>query len=260
MLTQLADVARGAGLKVREVDGWRTRGRPGSFAPVGVLWHHTATGPTVRDDVVQRLLVIGRSDLSGPLAQLGLERDGTVVVIAAGRANHGGVARASGTVGAGDANALYIGIEAYNSGVGEPWPQAQYDAYVRLTAALCQHVTGNSAQTVRGHRETSVTGKIDPAGIDMDRARARVAATIEGEQDDMADEKTQQTLGSILANTERLLEQTRVDREADRRNRQEVRGRLRTLAQAVRRRSTKDQADGLAEDLDKLADALDEAS
>jgi hypothetical protein len=81
-------------------------------------------------------------------------------------------------VAAGDGNVLYVGIEAMNDGIGEHWPAEQVDAYVLLCAALCVFVTGNSAQTVRAHRETSVTGKIDPAGIDMDVFRARVAAKI----------------------------------------------------------------------------------
>lgn len=172
----LPDILRDAGLKVHVVDGWRDRYRPvGHFKPVGVLCHHTATKVTSKDSDVVNLLVRGRSDLPGPLCQLGLARDGTVYVIAAGRANHAGKARSNGTVAAGDGNTLYIGIEAFNDGVGEPWPGVQYDAYVKLCAVLCKRVTGNSVQTVRGHKETSVTGKIDPT-FDMDTFRARVAA------------------------------------------------------------------------------------
>ncbi|MEO6203792.1 MAG: N-acetylmuramoyl-L-alanine amidase [Mycobacteriales bacterium] len=170
---------RDAGLKVSEVPGWRTRGRPaatGGFAPVGVLAHHTATTARTDDANVVALLVRGRSDLPGPLCHLGLARDGTVYVIASGRANHAGRARPSGTVAGGDGNSLYIGIEAFNDGVGEKWPAVQYDAYVRLAAALCA-LTGNSAETVRGHKETSVTGKIDPR-FDMGAFRARVKAAM----------------------------------------------------------------------------------
>ena len=179
-LTDLADVLRAAGLKVVEIDGWKTRGRPastGGFDPVGVLCHHTATSVRSSDANVLALLRNGRSDLPGPLCNLGLGRDGTVYVIAAGRANHGGKAKASGTVAAGDANSLYIGIEAFNDGVGEKWPAVQYDAYVKVCAALCAKVTGNSAATVRGHKETSVTGKIDPT-FDMGAFRDRVAAAL----------------------------------------------------------------------------------
>lgn len=174
------------GLTVVEIDGWYERGRPastGDFNPVGCLVHHTASASNGRNAIP--LLVQGRSDLEGPLCHLSLDRQGIVYVVAAGRANHAGQAKASGTVAGGDGNVLYIGIEAQNLGTGERWPQAQYDAYVRLCAALCVEVTGNSANTVRAHRETSVTGKIDPAGptpyegsFDMDKFRARVASDI----------------------------------------------------------------------------------
>lgn len=177
-LTNLADVLRAEGLKVEEVYGWKTRGRPksaGGFDPVGVACHHTATYKGTPDRNVVQLLVNGRPDLPGPLCQLGLGRDGTVYVIAAGRGNHAGSAKSSGTVAAGDGNSLYIGIEAFNDGRGEPWPQVQYDAYVKLCAVLCLKVTGNSVNTVRGHKEISLTGKIDPT-FDMDRFRTAVAA------------------------------------------------------------------------------------
>lgn len=169
---------REVGLKVVEVPGWQTRGRPqstGDFDPVGVLCHHTATGKDWADQRVVDMLVKGRSDLPGPLSQLGLARDGTVYVVASGRCNHAGVAKPSGTVAGGDGNRLYIGIEAFNDGVGEPYPQAQYDAYVLLAAVLSVEVTGNSVNTVRAHKETSTTGKPDPR-FDMDKFRAQVAA------------------------------------------------------------------------------------
>lgn len=171
---------RAAGLNVKTMPGWEKRGRPsGGFAPVGVLCHHTATGKNSSDANVLNLLKNGRSDLPGPLCQIGLARDGTVWMVAAGRANHAGKAKASGTVAAGDGNRLYIGIEAFNDGRGEPWPKAQYDAYVKLCDFLCREITGNSAKTVRGHKETSVTGKIDPT-FDMDAFRDRVAARLSG--------------------------------------------------------------------------------
>ena len=217
-LTNLADVARGAGLKVVEVDGWKTRGRPastGGFNPVGVLCHHTATSVKSSDANVVALLRNGRSDLPGPLCHYGLGRDGTVYVIAAGRANHGGTAKASGTVAAGDGNHLYIGIEAFNDGVGEKWPAAQYDAYVRLCAALCAKVTGNSAATVRGHKETSATGKIDPT-FDMGEFRERVAAALAPAPSKPAApkptnvSKARQLINKALGNAKRPARQTRL--------------------------------------------------
>src|SRR4051795_12520666 len=87
------------GLKVVEVDGWYDRGRPsstGELNPVGVLCHHTATTKSTSITNVLKLLRVGRSDLPGPLCQFSLGRDGTVYVVAAGRANHAGKAKTSG--------------------------------------------------------------------------------------------------------------------------------------------------------------------
>ena len=166
-LPWLADVLRDAGCKVREVPGWKGRGKD-LAAVQGVVWHHTATGPSWSNDRVDELLRIGRADLAGPLSQLGLDRDGTFVVVADGKANHNGY----GTWG----NAS-IGIEAYNNGVGEAWPAVQIAAYDRGTAAICRHLKLAATQ-VRGHKETDPNRKIDPAGIDMDQARQRVASLI----------------------------------------------------------------------------------
>lgn len=176
----LPSILRSAGLTVVEVDGWQTRGRPpskGDFDPVGVLCHHTATGPKTSNASVVKLLVNGRSDLPGPLCHFGLARNGTVYIIASGRANHAGKAKASGTVSAGDGNALYIGIEAFNDGVGEKWSNTQMEAYALLAAVLSVKITKNSYKTVRGHKETSVTGKIDPT-FNMTDFRTRVAGKI----------------------------------------------------------------------------------
>lgn len=187
--SDLADAARKSGLKVVELDGWRTRGRPtstGDFDPSGILCHHTGS-PSSTLAYALWMATEGRSDLPAPLCQIALGADGTVYICAAGRANHAGAARASGPMPAGDGNAIYIGIEAMNAGTGQ-WTEAQYDAYVRLVAALCAHY-GWDASRVRAHRETSVTGKPDPAGIDMDVFRRQVAARIENpEEDDVSAE------------------------------------------------------------------------
>lgn len=180
-----------SGLRVVLLPGWKERGRPGSFAPHGVLVHHTGSTSNERS-YVEWMAYTGRSDLPAPLCQLALDRQGTVYVLAAGRANHGGKARATGPMPAGDANTMYIGIEALNSG-SEGWTRAQRGAYVRLCAALCAYY-GWPASHVRGHRETSLTGKWDPGGLDLDGFRRDIAATIptigtEGDDDMSWDEK-----------------------------------------------------------------------
>ena len=166
--TWLAAVLRKAGLHVIEMDGWQTRETRPGFEPMAVVWHHTATPRSASDLAVRRLLRDGRSDLPGPLCQLGLERDGTFVVIAAGRCNHNGF---------GEWGNDAIGIEAYNDGIGEPWAPAQLEAYHVGTAALCRAL-GIGAERVKGHRETDPDRKIDPTGIDMVAVRARVAALL----------------------------------------------------------------------------------
>lgn len=172
--TWLLDTLRGEGLHVVEMDGWRTRQTRNGFEPRGVVCHHTATSSTVVDANVRNLLRDGRSDLPGPLCQMGLERDGTFVLIAAGRGNHNGYDPNWGN----DA----FGIEAYNDGVGEPWPPAQLDAYRRGVAAICRR-QGWGTDRVKAHRETTV-GKSDPKGIDIDLFRSDVQALIQSPGDD----------------------------------------------------------------------------
>ena len=156
----LPDVLRDAGLNVDVMPGALTRGR--SMRSVqGVVGHHTATGPNWNDDHVAFLLRDGRRDLAGPLSQLGLERDGTFVVIATGKSNHNGY---------GEWGNDSIGIEAYNSGIGEPWPRAQYEAYVRGAAAVLARL-GFGEHRFKGHRETDPRRKPDPRGIDLDQFR-----------------------------------------------------------------------------------------
>ncbi len=111
-LTWLPAVLLDAGLRVAEQPGWQTRGRSDVGTVMGVMCHHTAGS---RTGIMPSLGVLtdGRSDLPGPLSQLGLGRDGTFFVIAAGRANHAGAGNWQGiTTG----NASFIGIEAENSG------------------------------------------------------------------------------------------------------------------------------------------------
>lgn len=180
-LTDLAAVLRDAGLPVTELDGWRSNGRPkttGGFDPVGILWHHTGGTPNTRA-YAEWMANVGRADLPAPLCQLSVDRAGTWYVLAAGRANHAGSAKAAGPVPAGDGNALYIGVEAMNTG-SEGWTTAQLDSMVRGGAALSTHY-GYPAAANRAHKETSTTGKWDPGGLDMDAFRARIATEMNEE-------------------------------------------------------------------------------
>lgn len=163
----IADACRAAGLRVVEVAGWRDRGSA-NFSPRGLVLHHTAGGAN-GDMPSLSVIVGGRADLPGPLAQFGLGRSGTVYVVAAGRANHAGSGGWRGLSG----NTAVWGIEAENTGRGESWPAVQLNAYHRLAGVLAAR-SGFGADMVCAHREWTPR-KIDPAGIDMAAFRARVS-------------------------------------------------------------------------------------
>ncbi|WP_263165384.1 N-acetylmuramoyl-L-alanine amidase [Streptomyces sp. SCSIO ZS0520] len=173
---RLLAVLRAEGVRVAEHAGWRSHNRneAGPWGPVnGVLIHHTAGSNSL--DAVWR----GRSDLPGPLCHTHLAKNATATMISAGRSNHAGKAaknafnallnessthpRPSVATGTVDGNQHLYGIEIENRGDGkDPYPAVQYDAAVRWAAALCR-AHGWSADSVAGHKETSIEGKIDPS-------------------------------------------------------------------------------------------------
>ncbi len=182
-LTDLADVLRKAGLKVIEVPGWRTRGfrreiedtnvyRADLLGVESIITHHTATSNSIAGDYPSLGTVRdGRSDLPGPLAQLGLGRSGTWYVIAAGYANHTGK-----TFRPWQSNSYALGIEAEaeGKGSGRDWPEAQMASYAKGVAALAKHY-GVPVERVLGHKEIAAPlgRKTDPS-FDMGAFRLRV--------------------------------------------------------------------------------------
>ncbi len=186
-LTWLAPVLKGAGLKVAPDFGWESRGLGDMGQVVGVMCHHTET-PGGGNFPTHHLLVHGRPAepgvpaLQGPLAQLGLGRDGTFYLIAAGLCQHAGSGEWKGfTAG----NTHFIGIEAENRGDGhDPWPDVQMDAFHRGVAAILKHL-GRGVEFCVGHKEWARNRKPpkpmkhDPS-FDMDEFRAAVAAVLNG--------------------------------------------------------------------------------
>lgn len=170
-LTRLADICRAAGLDVVEVRGWKRRGHGPMTAVKTIVCHHTA-GPKKGNMPSLNVITNGRPGLSGPLSQLGLGRDGTVYVIAAGLAYHAGQVRSSSY-----ANAYAIGIEAEATGV-DPWPAVQMDAYGELCAALVR-AYDLTVSRVLGHKEVCypVGRKSDP-NFSMPDFRARVTKVL----------------------------------------------------------------------------------
>lgn len=176
-LTWLAQVLLDSGLRVAEQPSWKDRGR-GEIGPIkGVICHHTA-GSKNGNMPSLRVITEGRDDLPGPLAQLGLGRDGTYFVVAAGRCNHAG---AGNWQGISTGNMSFIGIEAENTGLSDdPWPAIQMDAYRRGVAVILKKIRANSIMCA-GHKEYALPhGRKDDPSFDMNDFRMQVAAIMSG--------------------------------------------------------------------------------
>lgn len=175
-LTWMPGVLLEVGLRVAEMPGWQGRGHAQMGKVMGVMIHHTV-GPSSGNMPSLNTLVRGRSDLPGPLTHLGLARDGTWYVIAAGLAHHAGKGSWRGLVAG---NAHFIGIECENTGTiaDMPWPEVQMTALRQGVAALLQHA-GCDAQDCIGHKEFAPGRKIDPL-FDMAEFRRSVQAVMAG--------------------------------------------------------------------------------
>ncbi len=172
-LDRMVEASKRFGLTVEVVPGAETRSA-GSFNPHGFVGHHTAGAKTgVRPSLA--LCVNGRSDLSGPLCNDFLDRNGVDVIVACGRANHAGLGGFRGIVG----NSGVWGCEAEDDGDGV-WTDAQLDAYPRLVAARLW-LLGRDESWYCSHRTWALEPpswpgrKTDPAGIADAWMRARVA-------------------------------------------------------------------------------------
>jgi hypothetical protein len=176
-LTWMGPAFRRNGLRVKAVAGWKRRGRPGTFEPRGVMFHHTASSRGGGMAPALGVVVAGRSDVTGPLCNILVGRDGTVYLVAAGRANHAGTGGPWRNVPTDSGNAYMIGVEVENDGVGEPWSPALLQACDVVFATLLIGLRRSSAWLC-AHREWAPTRKIDPARLDMDAYRARVRAEI----------------------------------------------------------------------------------
>jgi len=177
---RLLTVLKTEGVRVAEYPGWRDRerddetGKP--FGPVHMLLNHHTAGTNSLATVAKN----GVPGLPGPLAHIHLAKNGVATLCSAGRTNHAGLmarnayesflneatshpapTKASGTV---DGNDASYGIETENFGNGKDvYPRAQYDALVRINAAICREY-GWTAESCGCHKETSIEGKVDPRG------------------------------------------------------------------------------------------------
>ena len=167
----IPEVLRKAGLKVKEIDGWRNRGH-GDFGSIwGILDHHTGSNNASANSIAFHPSL-------GLASQLHLDRQGTYTMCGVGIAWHAGVGSWPG-VPTNNGNQCLIGIEAANDGTSG-WPKDQYDSYVKGNAAMLRHM-GLPAERSIGHKEyAAIQGKWDPGMIEMNRFRRDIANAMKG--------------------------------------------------------------------------------
>ncbi|RVW06793.1 peptidoglycan recognition protein family protein [Rhodococcus spongiicola] len=165
----LEEVIGDAGVSVTVYPGAWNRGHGDMGTVWGVMVHHTGApagsnpGPGV----------IAEHPSLGLASQVHLSRDGEATVCGVGVAWHAGEGSWPGIM-QNNANEVTIGIEAENSGT-EGWSPVQYEAYVKMCAAICRRLGVGSARVI-GHKEWAgaAQGKWDPGGLDMDKFRADI--------------------------------------------------------------------------------------
>lgn len=175
----LADVLRLWGVKVKERDGWLTRGE-GDFREIeGVMIHHTGS-PRVPDRTSPDYVTNNPGVGGGLSANMFGHRDGVIELLGVGIAYHAGAADpGKGLPGVGEGyvtrnsvtgpkqyttgNAKLLAIEPQNSG-REPWEPELYDAMVRMAAAITWFLGKPvTVSTVPGHKEYAPSRKVDPS-------------------------------------------------------------------------------------------------
>ena len=171
-LTELATWLRNAGLNVVEYSGWEKRSRSsGGYdsLPLCVMWHHTASPASWDGKKDADYCAVGDSD--APLANLYIQRNGTVWVLAGGATNTNGkgnaIAFSRGTVPTDSMNTRALGVEMGNDGVGECWCEAQLNSMF-LVSNVCNHHFGNQPDDVSSHQFYAPTRKIDPATTNVE--------------------------------------------------------------------------------------------
>ena len=205
--TEILAALTGAGLDVYQMPGWRDRcrchtgshergvGRRAAFGPtLGVMWHHTAgpmLGGQAAIDYTKNILIDGNGATVGPLCLAGIDKDGRVLLVGAGRANHaGGMSAAArdalrlGTLGtSGNRNLRGRGVDGNTITVG--WeilaPHApnstQRQAALVATAAILRAL-GKPGTAVIGHGEASDQRDFSDPGLDMGAVRRDVTALL----------------------------------------------------------------------------------
>jgi hypothetical protein len=165
-MRKVAAILKARGIKVTEVSGWTTRGRS-TFDPRAVVCHWTVATRSITP-----MLVHGRPGIPGPLCNFELlpGTDG-VKLVAAGKANHAGVAAPGFT------NSVSFGIEA----AGPPIGPDEMKVYHALVAAICKVYGLPVGERVRDHAGAArPTGRKSDISRDHDMGefRRRVSALV----------------------------------------------------------------------------------
>lgn len=184
----------------RHVDGG-PKVRAWTGTPIGFTVHITTGLRYTGADAIRyanNILVGGNGEVPGPLSQFGIDGDGRVLLVSAGRSNHVGkigddnvgmdaldmirdgqmsLTRSYDSRGQGadaDGNTILTGVEI----LSPSGPSAvQREAAVKLAAAMCR-LYGFGARSVHGHGEiASSRGYSDP-GMDMGAFRRDVLACL----------------------------------------------------------------------------------
>lgn len=250
MLTNLADMLRAAGMKVEEVPGWKTRGHGQMTDVDAIVCHHTA-GPKTGNYPSLSVVRDGRPDLDGPLAQLGLGRDGTVFVIAAGVCYHAGVVFETW-----QDNWHAIGIEAEGTGV-DPWPTVQYQAYAHLVAAL-RRAYGVPNDRVVGHKEIAKPkGRKSDPNFDMASFRSAVNLAYTGMTKPPTDTTEDEMTPAQMIELKNFIEaRTKAYAIANNNYTRQVLSSTAKALVAADQASDKAQADRILAELDQQSEAL----
>lgn len=186
-LTELANWLRNAGLSVVEYSNWKTRARgSGGYDnyPLCVMWHHTASPASWDGQRDADYCTVQDSD--SPLANLYIDRSGTVWVLAAGATNTNGkgnsIVFSRGTVPQDSMNTRALGVEMGNDGVGEKWPEAQVSSMF-IVSNTCNSRFGNRPDDISTHNFYAPTRKIDPATCNVGGAWVPTSCNSSGSWD-----------------------------------------------------------------------------
>jgi hypothetical protein len=200
---EVRDRLRALGFTVHEWAGWESRGNGQSSAYEGAVWHHTASNYGAAPSV----LVTGRSDLPGPLCNFSGNADGSFTLIAAHPANHAGASGGYGTAPL-PVTSLFnkrtMGLEIVYPGT-QPMTAAQYRAMCAWGRVTTDVFGYGDINRVKGHAETSITGKWDPGWapgrtINLNQARIDARSTTPMQEDDMFTDDDRNRLASVHHN------------------------------------------------------------